>query len=630
MGLLRRSGWTLLCVCAAVLLQSAFHQPVGFLVQGICVALVVVAALRPFDGLLLLASLGPLSTAIFLLATQSRVNLEFAEALTLAFIAGWAARQATAGTPLAASRGIRWACMLLLTAAVASGVANWSLIRAEHIAEPIGALSSTFFTREYLLHFADSIPITTASLLCQGALLLLITAHLCAGSQAKRDLVLSAMVLGASAAGALNLLRIVTAAMSQEAAWSAFLHYFRMLRVNVQYADLNAAGSYFALMLPIGMGLMARRRALAILCVPPIAAALWISGSRVAMAAVCLAIGSGALLALAGRSRRTAAAIALAVFLVIGVLAGLLWKVYPADRNAPANVALSVRVVLAKVGLDMAMRHPVFGVGLGRYYTESVPYLRESPIITGPENAHNNFIQILAELGLSGFVIFLATVLAPLHALVAGKKPLSATSVGLFAGLLAFLLSCMGGHPLLVPESSYPFWIAMGLAAASHPGAATGIPFAARPVRLVGGAVILAFIASLPYRVIESSRMADLSEVTIGLSRWQHEPDGTRFRWAGGRSTFFVASSARVVSIPLRNTGHTDLEVGVFLNGREVDRILLPADGHWLAKRLIGLRSDAKFLRIDLAVYLPGSSEPLQSGATDEGGAISVGRPTLQ
>ena len=187
---LRRVGWGSVCAVAVLLLQSLFHQPVGPLTMCLVVALLALTAFAPFNGLLVLASFGPLSAVLFNLTTASSISIQFAETLTLAFIAGWAGRRTLRPRPLAISPGIRWAAVLLLAAAAASGIAQWATIRAENLGEPVAALIQGFITRDYLLHLAGSAPITAAALVCEGALLLLIAADVCARSQAKRDSVL--------------------------------------------------------------------------------------------------------------------------------------------------------------------------------------------------------------------------------------------------------------------------------------------------------------------------------------------------------------------------------------------------------------------------------------------------------
>jgi hypothetical protein len=93
--------------------------------------------------------------------------------------------------------------------------------------------------------------------------------------------------------------------------------------------------------------------------------------------------------------------------------------------------------------------------------------------------------------------------------------PLAGASVGLFAGLVAFLLSCLGGHPLMVPEASYPFWMALGLAAAPRAEEVEEPQIAARALRIWAAAALLLFALTLPYRIAESARTADMSNASL-------------------------------------------------------------------------------------------------------------------
>ena len=86
------------------------------------------------------------------------------------------------------------------------------------------------------------------------------------------------------------------------------------------------------------------------------------------------------------------------------------------------------------------------------------------------ENAHNNFLQIAAELGAVGIAAFLALLAACAGSACGGRcaardgpDPLLA---GAGAGAGAFVLTCLAGHPLLTSETAYPFWIVLALAVA--------------------------------------------------------------------------------------------------------------------------------------------------------------------
>ena len=171
--------------------------------------------------------------------------------------------------------------------------------------------------------------------------------------------------------------------------------------------------------------------------------------------------------------------------------------------------------------------------------------------------------------------------------------------------------------------------MALGLAAASPAGAPAG-------ARLRNTTVIVAaaFAAALPFRTAAAVETAQLGAASAGFSKWQHAPDGSRYRWAGGTSAFYVPSTARWVRVPLQHgsEGPGTIEVRILLDGREANRVLLHAGEGWQDLRLLlpAERPDRKFLRIDLEAGVPGASAPLAIDATDTGGVLKVGRPLLE
>ena len=143
---------------------------------------------------------------------------------------------------------------------------------------------------------------------------------------------------------------------------------------------------------------------------------------------------------------------------------------YPGRGANAAATSMDHRIEFTTRSLRMWATEPVFGVGAGRYRSLSAQFAGDSaPSWLRRENAHNNFLQIAAELGAAGIAGFLgllaACALRVRRALGArgGPDPLLA---GAGAGLAAYLLTCLTGHPLLHGETAFPFWIVLGLAAA--------------------------------------------------------------------------------------------------------------------------------------------------------------------
>jgi hypothetical protein len=449
-------------------------------------------------------------------------------------------------------------------------------------------------------------------LFVEGIAITLIVADLCAGDRRRREDILRMMVLVASVAGLFNILKIVNSAIQREHPWHAFLTYFATVRVNVHYADMNAAGSYFAMMFFVALGFVPRARAPAITASVVLAAALWIAGSRTALAATLVALVLGGILT--ARLQRHGKTLVIVLVTVVTLVALAGWRWYPQGRNLGIWDALSYRLMLGGIAINMMAERPLFGVGAGQFYTQSGQL----------ENAHNNLLQIGAELGVPALLLLLFIGGFALWAAWRKAGPPGPTW-GVVAGLLTFLLTCLAGHPLLVAAAAFPFWILMGLAISMTD--ATELPRTARRAAIV---ILVIIGASLPFRMVAAVRGADVEHTSTGFSGWQRDANGERYRWAGSRSSFFVASSARAIRIPLGRgpMAPPTIEVRIFLNGVEADRVVLREAR--LVRLVLVRRIAARFSRIDLVSTVPGNPQALDVEPTQSGGVLMVGRPIIE
>jgi len=141
---------------------------------------------------------------------------------------------------------------------------------------------------------------------------------------------------------------------------------------------------------------------------------------------------------------------------------------------------------------------------------------------------------------------------------------------------------------------------------------------------------VLVVAVMVPFQIAAAARDADIEHASIGLSRWQQRSDGSRYRWAGGRATFYVSPAARSVRLPLQlnPTASATAEVRIYLDGVEANRVILRAgDTETIVRLNLIRRAKTRFARIDFEVWLPGQAKPLDTGATDSGGVLMVGRP---
>ncbi len=139
-------------------------------------------------------------------------------------------------------------------------------------------------------------------------------------------------------------------------------------------------------------------------------------GGFVALAAVLVAA-----VLLGGRWRGRAAGLLLIVAIVTPVY---LFVLAPsAAVQHLSSSSSSGRTDLWKVGLKMFEANPVAGVGSGNFTVASIHYVQQAGDITRadlivdvPHAAHNTYLEIIDELGVPGFLMFLTIVIGSISA----------------------------------------------------------------------------------------------------------------------------------------------------------------------------------------------------------------------
>src|SRR5439155_12815378 len=132
------------------------------------------------------------------------------------------------------------------------------------------------------------------------------------------------------------------------------------------------------------------------------------------------------------------------------VAAGLAFAVTPALRAEAAHMFSAGgpnagRVGIYRANLDIVHERPLLGLGFGRYRTAAPPYYAAHPAADRRSHAHNNFLQMAAEAGLTGLAAFglvYATVLRRgAEAIARAPDPATwAAAAGAWAGVIGFLV----------------------------------------------------------------------------------------------------------------------------------------------------------------------------------------------
>lgn len=624
-----RMGRVLALFVVAVLWQSFFWLPeVSATAKGALAALTLVAFVRPVIALLVTAALATLGGT--LAALLGAIPSRGPEALVLAFLAGWLLRAVVSNTPLV-SDDDRVAAPLVLLATIvvlSLGVTVATPLLAEDAPAPWPyarqLVSAVSFS--YLGELDPSLgSLYQAALLLEGLLLLAAVR-----AQAKRQPgalppLVRMLAAGTIAAALLSLIRLAMGMLRSLEPGSLLESALRnQLRLSFHTGDLNAAASQFVMATFVVFALAWAAGFRRVLCLPavlPVAAALWLTGSRIAVAAG-LVVGFSALVRQVVRRRAAA-------WLVIGAtalgLAVAAWSAIEIPEEVTADDVVeqtqdpyglvglrtgsATRLWFLQTSVAMWRSAPIFGVGIGQYFDASRAFM-PTPLkeIYPFENAHNNFAQIGAELGLLGLLVFLWLLWEARPAL---RYPLrihgeDTVRWGLYAGLTAFLITCLGGHPLLVGAVAFPFWLTLGAAASwPRPDMASLPSGPTRVTRWVALALIV-LVALLPVRLAGMWLVRDRTGVQLGFTETGADfGTAASYQLAGPTATLFVPAGAKAVSLQLACEDDRSVTVEFNLDGTLANRVRL--DGlAWTEMTLLMPRGRATrpHRRLDLSVSL--------------------------
>jgi hypothetical protein len=450
--------------------------------QVIAAAMALLAFASPAAALVACAGLTPpirLLGDILVVADPRRLT----ESLALSFLVGWFVRGLVRPGPKSdrATRAAIRPALIFGAVVAASAVAVWWTAPR--------ATGQALSLRAWLGHSAASL-VAGAAISLEGLGLFVASVTLVGRARASGRAVVMVVAGASIGVAAWSIAHLLEVWRATGGAWPRLLNDFVTLRIRAAFPDPNSAGSYLAMGLAAALGLafaalarsagvvrpaVATRRGLGWLAAAAtIAVGLWLTGSRSAFVAIVPA--ALVLLALVPRVPRWIgwSSVAAVALVFVGLLPFVAGRLDPPRAHggslpqATVRQAAAFRFETTTAALKMIADHPVFGVGIGGFYARSGEYFSPGFRAVVPhENAHNNFLQVLAELGIVGFLPFVWLIGAVGAAVWNTWRSghLSGAAAAGAAGLLAFVLTWLTGHPLLVPEAAHPFWIMLGTVA---------------------------------------------------------------------------------------------------------------------------------------------------------------------
>lgn len=578
----------LLALVAALLaaagVSGVFFGPTPVALKLLALGVMAMAAWRTGDALVILAGLGPLGGALGALGGLTT----WTTPLALALVAGAAWRGAI--RPQAVSDRPARRAAAAWVAIVLASVATQLWLRAMLDTTPGAALHD--FLRWLLVRYpavdASLYAFGAAALMtAAGAALFAITASACLREAGLSGRITRALVTSGAAVGALAVYRLIEVALRHPPFLHSLARFERTLRVSPVVSDVNAVSAIFLLLLPAAIGLAASRsgRAFGLAALPGLLAGLWLAGSRTAMALVPVAVAAQSWPWISRHARVVRYTIS-GLAVLAAAAGGALLFLSRSAAHGKAMAAVIIREDLVTTTMGMVRQHPIFGIGIGEYYRRSPEFMPARLFTYYPaQNAHNQFLQVLGELGVTGLIVFCALLWIAIAAgaRAVGRGRATPALRGLLVGALAFLTVSLGMHPLLVAEASVAFFLLLGVLRAEGVSAlaeAAGAP--SRRWTHVAVVVAVLACAAVPWRAWSLQRGADLEGVGYGFSGWKQAGDRL-WRTSPLPAVIFVPASADRVTLPLRlraPAGTAAPAVQVWIDGELADAIRLP-NGAW-------------------------------------------------
>jgi O-antigen ligase len=563
-------------------LGVAASSPQPGLATLLAAAIIAIATLwRPGAGLLVVAALAPAGQLF------ARTPVLAAELFAWAFLAAWLL---AIWRPLARPWPVAAVTPLLYLGTV---IVSWlALTVAGAAGIPVPAFPwflADAIPNDYLISSSEQAE-TRALLQTVTGVALLLAAFAVVRDERRTARAVAATLVGSSALLAVaTMAQLIGQWVIRGYDWAFLMRYPQGERYSLHLSDLNAAGSLYAMaaLCAIGFAIGDRdRRSWWTIGAIAIVPAALLAGSRAAF--VAFGLGLLALVAIMSRWRPTRAQLALRAAVVLAIaLTAIVWTDWSLDRQGGPGQAVSHRTQFTMTSLRMVAAAPVYGIGLGKYFDRSNEFFTEElRRVYGNENAHNYFLQQMAELGILGGSLFIAMVIPPLFAgwQRIRTDPSHVALAALCAGATTYLITCLTGHPLLVPEAAFPFWIVLGaILGVATPAPEIADP-SARAYRWVVPTVAVSLV--LAGNVVAAARAyAVTADRPTGFGFHQVEvgEDGIAFRWMTRHAVAYIESGRgflrlRVKSPEAESGRPFVLETAVA--GRVLDRRELPG-GEW-------------------------------------------------
>lgn len=254
---------------------------------------------------------------------------------------------------------------------------------------------------------------------------------------------------------------------------------------------------------------------------------------------------------------------------------------------------LIIRGELWERSFAMIKDYPLTGVGVGNFYRNNVSY-ENSYFDEGYlervfgkrhlENAHNYYLQMAAELGVPGVVLFLSLLFSLYYrqiALVRENNELLPKEISVqpfLCGLGAYLLTLFTGHPLLLSSQQFLFWAIVAIIAKGQDILSKENEILlpeSKNFRRISVLIFFLFVLGFCMNVYKQEPWTIPAEYGLySTENW----NGVKMRWMAGKAEYFIPAATKrlelkVVAQPFNSQAPDGLTLTISINDSVVDKV---------------------------------------------------------
>ncbi len=340
--------------------------------------------------------------------------------------------------------------------------------------------------------------------------------------------------------------------------WPAKLYGFAVFS---PFYDIHSYGSYLApvFFILLSLSLFKKNLFIILLCLSLLILSI-LSFSRTTWAAILIG-GIGFLVFSARKKKYLAIPVIMGiVFLIASVF---IQAASPQFTNSYLNrfsqlltlYQLDDRLSLWTRAINIILDFPITGSGIGTFYRYSVLYQDwDTSILRNvQENAHNYFLQFAADLGLPALIILFSIFFYSFKIgfwVISRDQENGPLVKGILFGLLAYLITCLAGHPLILPHQQLLFWFLLALLVVPYRFLPDKLDFSGAYYKTKTwkiGLTILLVIGYAPWiwGLNQRKPLVELGFYSDEIS------GGTRYHWTTRKTTTNILSRGTVLEYEL-------------------------------------------------------------------------------